>query len=231
MKSNDQQIRNDVLWELKRDSRVDDLKVEVQVEEGIVTLTGRVAHYAGKKAAQEAAHHARSVLDVANDIEVHPTTECPTDTEIAKAVREALRWDALVPDDIHCTVGDGWVTLEGTVTLLRERADAAYAIHNLRGVRGIDNNLKVQVSTVGKKEIEHVIEEVLERRSNRAAKCIDVEIQGSEVTLSGTVHTWPEKHALLESISHISGVTDLKDRLVVDVTLWTDMHPSDQLQS
>ena len=121
----DAQIHQDVLRELRWDSRVDETEVGVEVDQGVVTLTGTVASYAEKLAAQEAAHRVTGVLDVANDIRVKmPGSEGRTDTEIAQAVRHALAWNVLVPETrITSTVTDGWVTLDGSVERLREPAD------------------------------------------------------------------------------------------------------------
>jgi osmotically-inducible protein OsmY len=110
----DAQIQREVLEELKWDTRVDETDVGVEVDAGVVTLTGTVANYAKRLAAQEAAHRVRGVLDVANDIQVKITGgPVRTDTEIAQAVRAALEWDAHVPHErIQSTVANGIVTLE-----------------------------------------------------------------------------------------------------------------------
>lgn len=113
----DAKIHEDVIRELKWDTRVDETDVGVEVDKGVVTLTGTVSSYAKSRAAREAAHRVAGVLDVANDILVHvPGGFSRTDTEIAQAVRNALQWDAHVPHErIETTVSVGWVTLEGTV--------------------------------------------------------------------------------------------------------------------
>ena len=105
MKS-DAQIKSDVISELKWDSRVNETEVGVQVRDGIVTLVGTVDVYAKKIAAREAAHRVMGVLDVVDEMQVKVAgIGARTDTEIARAVREALEWDAFVPDkDIRSTV-------------------------------------------------------------------------------------------------------------------------------
>ena len=55
-KKTDNEIKQQVLRELKWDSRIGWSQVGVEVLEGVVTLTGVVANYAKKLAAQEAAH-------------------------------------------------------------------------------------------------------------------------------------------------------------------------------
>ncbi|HEY7547501.1 MAG TPA: BON domain-containing protein, partial [Blastocatellia bacterium] len=96
----DAQIQQEVLQELKWDSRVDESEIGVSVSDGVVTLTGTLGNYAKKLAAQEAAHRVAGVLDVANDIQVRVFESVnPSDTEIAQAVRRALEWDVWVPDE------------------------------------------------------------------------------------------------------------------------------------
>jgi osmotically-inducible protein OsmY len=66
----DENIRADVLEELKWDPRVQSNEIGVAVKDGIVTLTGWVDSYLKKIAAEEAAHRVSSVKAVANNIEV-----------------------------------------------------------------------------------------------------------------------------------------------------------------
>ena len=63
----DQEVQQDVFREFRWDSRVDQTEVGVEVDEGIVTLTGTVDSYAKKLAAREAAHRVIGVLDVTAD--------------------------------------------------------------------------------------------------------------------------------------------------------------------
>jgi len=146
----DSQIQQEVLREMKWDTRVDENEIGVAVEQGVVTLTGAVGSYGKKIAAQEAAHRVFGVLDVANDVQVRlPGTMARSDTEIAQAVRSALEWDVWVPEErIKSTVSNGCVTLEGNVDLLREREDAERAIRGLAGVRAVTNKIEVKPSKV-----------------------------------------------------------------------------------
>jgi osmotically-inducible protein OsmY len=117
VKKTDAEIQQDVIRELKWDPRVEETEVGVEVDNGIVTLTGTVSSWAKRLAAKEAAHRVFGVLDVANDVTVKvPGSLTRTDTDLAQAVRHALKWDVMVPDErITSTVSNGWVTLEGTV--------------------------------------------------------------------------------------------------------------------
>ncbi len=214
----DKQLKQEILRELKWDSRVAWGGIKVDVQEGVVMLAGVVSTYAEKLAAQQAVHRVFGVLDVANEIAVaadHASRS--TDTQIAHAVRAALEWDVLVPDEeIHTTVADGWVTLEGKVNNLRERDDVERAVLRLAGVFGVVNKITVRPPEVDAEKLHAKIEEALERRAAREAERLRVEVKGDEVNLWGCVHTWKEKRAVLGSIRHAPGVRRVHDHLRID---------------
>ena len=213
----DEKIRSDVLFQLGWDARVRQTDIGVIVSDGVVTLTGTVASYASKIAAQEAAHRVTGVLDVANEIHVALAGDGEfRDSDIARAVRRSLEWSALVPDDqIQSTISNGWVTLEGTVECFSERNAAARAISHLNGVRGVTNNISVS-ARVDREKVRFLIEDVLERRANREARRIDVLVSGGKVTIRGGVSSLDEKKAILGAIGHAPGITCVEDQLSLD---------------
>ena len=111
-KKTDEQIKHEVMRELAWDTRTWNLKIEADVTDGVVTLSGIVPSYAQKIAAQNAAHRISGVLDVINELIVKSPRKY-SDAEIARAVRQALVWNALVPDEqIETTVSNGWIKLK-----------------------------------------------------------------------------------------------------------------------
>jgi osmotically-inducible protein OsmY len=216
-KKTDSEIQQDVIRELKWDTRVDETDVGIEVDRGVVTLTGTVDNWAKKLAAQEAAHRVAGVLDVANDIQIKPPgTGKRNDTEIAQAVRTALEWDVFVPHaKIQSTVTDGGVTLTGTVDYYTQRADAERAIRNLEGVRWVANRIEVRGPQVAPTAVRKSIEEALERHAERAAGKIDLAIQNGKVTLSGTARSWVERSAIVGAAMATPGVTSVDDQIRV----------------
>lgn len=220
MKRTDSEIQQAVLEELKWDSRVRETEVGVEVDSGVVTLTGTVSSYVKRLAAEQAAHRVTGVLDVANDTKVKLQGAAGrTDTDLAAAVRQTLQWDVLVPDErIRSTVSGGWVTLEGDVDYYAEREDAERAIRNLSGVLGISNRLEVKPPK--RKEIEKdvrkSIESALERRADRHAQRLDVVVSDGSVTLAGIVHSWPEREAVVHAAGATAGVRKVVAQLRVD---------------
>lgn len=214
----DREIHEAVLRELQWDSRVDETEVGVEVDRGIVTLTGTVGSYGKRIAAQEAAHRVSGVLDVANDIRVKIAGAPRTDTEIAAAVRRAMEWDGFIPQEkITSTVSGGWVTLTGEVPLWADREAAERVIRNLIGVSGVTNNIAVQAAAVNPETIRNSIEEALERRADREARRIEVRVKDGTVALFGKVHTWDEKRAIIGAAGYGPGVRRVEDHLKIEL--------------
>ena len=214
----DVEIQRDVLTELRWDTRFETAEIGVSVTNGVVVLTGPVDSHGKKWAASEAAHRVNGVLDVANDLQVTlPGAALKSDVDIAKAVRHALEWDVFVPDrKIRSTVTNGSVTLQGEVEFLREREAAGIAVRNLAGVKGVTNSIVVKAKKVQPAEIREKIEEALERRADRDAERIAIAVEDGTVTLTGRVHSWLEKQAVLGTVDHAPGVSHVHDKLRID---------------
>lgn len=210
----DEELKHLVTAELRWDTRVDETEIGVAVINGVVTLTGIVNSFGKKVAAQEAAHRVSGVMDVANDIKVKTLgPSIRDDTDIARAVRNALEWDVWVHDqDIQSTVSDGWVTLDGVVESLTERDDAERIIGKLVGVRGVTNKLIVSPKVTAS-NVRNLIQEALERRADHEAGRIEVSVREGVVTLSGKVRNYGEKRAILGAVSHAPGVNSVTDHL------------------
>jgi hypothetical protein len=91
-KKTDAEIQRDVVNELAWDTRVSSTQIGVQVKNGVVTLIGILDDWMRVRAAQEAAHRVRGVLDVANDLDVKLASGTGK-----TAVRRALEWGRLRP--------------------------------------------------------------------------------------------------------------------------------------
>lgn len=216
LKKTDEQIKHEVDGELKWDTRTWNLEIETAVSDGVVTLTGIVPSYAQKIAAQNAAHKTNGVLDVVNELIVK-VTNTVRDQDLARAVRDALEWGVLIPDDqILSTVSDGWVKLEGTVDSLSQRSDAEWVVVNLIGVKGVINDITVNRAKPDSETLRDSITAALERRADREADRLRIDIQEGEVDIYGRVHSWQERKAVLGSIAHAPGVKKINNKLRID---------------
>jgi osmotically-inducible protein OsmY len=68
--NNDSQLQGSVLDEIKWWPNVDAAHIGVAAQDGIVTLTGQVASYTAKAAAEDATKSVYGVKGIANDIKV-----------------------------------------------------------------------------------------------------------------------------------------------------------------
>jgi len=212
----DEQIQDDILEELKWDTRVRPNEIGVAVKDGIVTLTGWVDSYLKKMAAESAAHRVQGVKAVANDIEVRlPSSSERTDADLAAAVVNALKWDAFIPaDKIDVTVSKGWVTLKGEVEFGFQRRAAERAIQRLSGVKGVSNLITIK-PLLSPTDLKQKIEKALVRNAETDARHITVEVQGSKVILYGTVRSYAEKQEAEDTVWSAPGVSEVDNRIVV----------------
>jgi osmotically-inducible protein OsmY len=154
---------------------------------------------------------------VKSDVEIKRDGLVRADTQIATAVRRALEWDSLVPDEkIHSTVTGGWVTLAGDVDLLADREDAERVVRRLPGVKGVENAIQVRAHSADAHKIRKAIEEALERRADREARRIEVTVHDGKVSLAGEVRSWFERRAIIGTVSHAPGVSEVEDHLHVE---------------
>jgi osmotically-inducible protein OsmY len=216
---NDGKLQQDVIRELAWDTRIDATDVGVEVDAGVVTLTGTVTSWGKKLAAQDAAHRVAGVRDVANDIEVRiPGAAGRTDTEIAQAIRTGLEWNVMIPDKrIQSTVSNGVVTLTGSVDYWTERQDAERVIRELAGVRAVVNKIEVlPAHPVASDDVRRSIEDALDRQASRHADRIKLLVKDGRVTLDGVVHSWAEREAVVGAARGTPGVKDVQSHLRVE---------------
>jgi osmotically-inducible protein OsmY len=179
---------------LQWDPSIDDKRIGVAVQSGVVTLTGDVPNYSHRWLAENIAKRVGGVRAIANDIAVKlPTAGVRTDTALAEAAANVLRWNvSLSGTSIKPVVKEGWITLGGQVTWGYQRTAAETAVRNLIGVKGVSNEIHV-ASSIKASDVKQKIEDAFKRQAVLDAKNIDVSVDGSTVILKGYVHTWRER--------------------------------------
>jgi osmotically-inducible protein OsmY len=141
----DADIRRDVQGELQWDPGIDDRRIAVFVDNGVVTFTGEVSSYCARMAVENVGRRIVGVRAIANDVDVKlPCAGVRTDCEIAEGAASALgahmatRMATITP-----IAREGHVTLTGTVRWPFQKSAAEKALRHVIGVLGITNEIEV----------------------------------------------------------------------------------------
>ena len=186
-------------------------RIDVATEDGIVTLTGRVADLAAKRQAERLTGIVKGVRGCINRIKVEAIDISPD--ELAANVRDALKADpATDAYEIDVAVDAmGSVTLRGSVDSWAEKMLGETVAMTVPGVTEIDNRLAVKEGPVYGAESE--IADHIKGRLHWDVRVDDSLIkvlvrEGGRVTLSGTVGSLAEKeHA--ERLAHVENVRSI----------------------
>lgn len=212
----DIQLQHDVIAELKWDTSINAAQIGVEVNSGVVTLSGHVDKYSEKWAAERAALKVTGVKALAIEIEVVlPFTNNRRDSDIACTAETVLMWTTNWPKDhVQVMVENGWVTITGELDFAYQKESASNAVINLMGVKGISNQIVIR-PTLTSSSVKSDIQAALKRRALTDAEEIMVSVDGGSVTLSGKVHSWSERDMVKYLVRNTHGVTDVYNNISI----------------
>jgi osmotically-inducible protein OsmY len=141
LKRSDEDIAGMVASVLEWNVLVPHDRVKVQVQDGVVTLSGEVDWGYQKYSAEEAVHHLMGVVWLTNQIMVKPTVK-PLD--VKAKIESAFQRNALLDSRrIKIEARGGKVILRGSVRSWGERAEAQWAAWAAPGVFEVENDIKI----------------------------------------------------------------------------------------
>ncbi|MBP6671647.1 MAG: BON domain-containing protein [Bacteroidetes bacterium] len=212
------ELQKDVQDAIKWEPLLQAAEIGVIVKDGIVTLTGTVDSYSKKLEAELAAKHVAGVSAVVEKIEIKyvGVWSPKDDSDIAKSVINALRWNWQIPKDkVKVTVEKGWVTLDGELQWNYLKEIAKDTIVHQKGVLGVSNNITIR--SLSEDQIEKKdIENALKRNWSIADRDIIVSVSGHKATLSGKVESWYQKEEAGRIAWKAPGVWSVDNELVID---------------
>jgi hyperosmotically inducible protein len=132
---------------LMADSQTPAMDINVDTDNGVVTLFGVVPSEASKKAAEADALKVSGVTKVDNDLQIVPDKDkkivAVKDDEALKSAKKALTaHDEL--KSISVDVKNGVARLTGTVANETDRIRASVVVRSCDGVRSVENDTKVK---------------------------------------------------------------------------------------
>lgn len=212
----DHQVQQDVIQELHWEPSIDSTQIGVAVKDGIVTLTGDVGSYAEKWDAELVSQRVQGVRGTAIEIQVTlPGASQRSDTDIARTAENILQWATVLPvEAIKVQVEKGWITLTGDVEWDYQRQAASRAVRHLMGVTGVSDQISIKPS-VSLSAVKTDIEAALKRRAAVDAQDISVEVKGSDIFLTGKIHSWQDRELARRSAWNTPGVRNVYDNITV----------------
>lgn len=212
----DSQLQHDIIAELTWDPAVDNTHIGVAVSNGVVTLSGIVATYTEKIAAQKVAGRVAGVRGIAEDIMVRVPADAKTDdAEIAERVAAIFDWNAAIPKGrIKIQVEQGAVTLSGRVDWRYQSDAARKAISGVYGITDVYNLIEVH-NPVNEQDVRDGIEAAFRRLADLDIASVTVRTDGSKVILGGSVKGLHERSVAARAAWSSPGVTAVEDGIQI----------------
>lgn len=223
----DFEIEQDIEQALRYNVKVDHVLIDVEVDEGKVTLSGIVGSIPEKNLAIADAWVLGVQSVKSDDLDVNEWARhddlrrdkyvYKTDQEIKEAVNNAFLYDPRVlhfnPDIM---VNNGHVTLSGVVTNLKAKYAAENTARNIVGVFGVSNNLKVRPVIIPEdSKLQENVSESLQQSPVLGNRDIHVSADNGNVYLTGVVNSIFEKSLAENTTAGTNGVVEVYNYLVV----------------
>lgn len=209
----DSEVKKNVEHELEWDADIDASALAVAVRSGVVTLAGIVHDYSEKVEAERAAKRVKGVYGLVNEIEVRVASGERSDADIAQEAVTVLRMQLPVSSEsIKTIVDNGHVRLEGQVKWQSLRQRAELAVHHLRGVKSVLNQITV-APAVATKDVRGAIQAAFHRNAQLEANRITIDADSGSVILNGTVKSWAEREEAERAAWMAPGVVSVRNNI------------------
>lgn len=204
----DDEITTAVETELRLNSTTPAYLIDVETNDGIVTLTGSVVNIRAKDRAASITRTVKGVRAVINNIEVNAPLR--PDEVLENEVKEQLLKDPATDSyELYVEADNGIVTLAGKVQSFQEKELAEFVAKGVKGVRGLENNIIVNYEADRKdEEIEEEISRTLRFDNRIDDGAVFVNVKDGNVELSGVVGSAAER-SLAKKLAQTIGVNSV----------------------
>jgi len=138
------------------------------------------------------------------------------DSLLVNQIIQELSKDARLPEKgITIIALNGVVRLSGAVSTLAQKEWALAIVHNVPGVRAVDNRLQVKPPRINDEELERRVRERLHSEPDSIFSRVRVRAKDGKIALSGRVRSWGERYTAYEIISMVPGVAKVSNNLKI----------------
>jgi osmotically-inducible protein OsmY len=138
-------IKANIENELQRnDAIIEPEKIKVEVNNGVVTLSGSVNYFREKLMAQTIASWQDGVSEIVDHINVMSPSVSRSDANLTEIIHDILKKNFSLEKNVKFSINNGVVDLQGTVTSLYAKDHLPEDIQRVLGVKGVNNNLSVE---------------------------------------------------------------------------------------
>ncbi|WP_462321650.1 BON domain-containing protein [Halochromatium sp.] len=242
MPGSDLWIQSRLITAYSLNEHLNPFDIQVESENGIVTLEGQVPSEVQHDLALHLARDLGSVRQVKDKLEVSPTQseneENPLyrtieDANITTRVQLQLLWNSQTGGlDIDANTSNGTVTLSGTAGNAAERRTAERIALNTQGVRGVENRIEIKPKASPSDQPSRLLSQGLDQitdgwittrviaslRFDSAIKDSDIDVNTSDgvVSLTGQVRDAKQKKLAGSKARSIYGVTKVNNELEIE---------------
>jgi len=213
--------------------------IDVDVENGVATLTGDVESDVDRDLAEQVAKDIDGIQRVDNQLQVNPDAERKERTEgnpslstsfsnatTTATIKSKLLWNSNTEGlDIDVTTNNGVVTLTGTAQSDEAKDLAGMLAKDTDGVHRVDNEIRVNGEATAAAKAQNAADDAGEAisdawitskvkssyllSSNLSGLDISVDTKNGVVALSGTVMSSEEKDLAIQTAENIKGVKEV----------------------
>lgn len=199
--------------------------INVESEDGVVTLTGTVGEASHKSLAQDTVASLPDVKSVDNKLEVKGEQPAEnSDAWLITKVKTTLLFHSNVSAMTEVSAKDGVVTLQGKAASQAEKDLTTEYARDIEGVKDVNNEMTVsdtpkKKATLGDKiddaSITGQVKMVLLSHRSTSAVHTKVKTENGVVSVSGKARNTAEIDLVTKYVSDINGVHKVKNQMTV----------------
>lgn len=214
-----EEIKNEVIYRISGDTRIDPSRIKVEISDGQVVLSGSVQSITARDAAESDSWAVKDVFNVNNRLSIQfpKTYSVPSDDAIRENLVKLYSTDPdLYLEKIEISIQNGNVILDGAVDNFYKKLRAEQMTRNTGGVVEVHNKIAVVPSRdLSDELIGRNLAHKLHRSAVADGNPITVEVNKGHVVLTGSVPNRSVFDAAEDIVRYTEGVVDFKNSISI----------------